>query len=1424
MGHSPVAKDVILEIGKEEGVASVDVTYQTGIDSEDAFTDTCRNYGSCNPGVILNHLPDFDASNYPRKGFEMNIVDIQSFGDCDPGYTTYGDTGFYAAQGNPHFPYMAGTNLGFQPPQYNMSFIFKFTQKDGTTPIEFNGLYNSLWHCCPADACNVKNRVIDGDQDTEAGRMLYLYPKAGAEFISPSDGSTVKIEHALSFEIMDGGNDLLVVRGTGTEAPWEYLKTHSNNSIDVDAAGFYKPELLWKHYDAFITPYVHTANWKYSNGFIEYKADMKHIHMSCLGRGVTRQYSPSIESGDRFGIRSKEELFNCEENYGGGNGYNCLIEIAEMKDCHLEWMYGEYWHPQGSYGGSEQAVQNNGLNNDTSSLPWVWDKTYDPGTHEICCPFTYDGDMILYEYYSPGIVGQPCNNVTQMITEYGGGGAANCAKNFMKSQNEFFRIVVTGPDPICKISKFEIRELMTEMGERIVPVYATTSISVPNYEWTYLDIMDRDQNLMALTFTSADLRDPGKRSAGYSKTFELPASKHNQKWIETLTGVGSVRDLDKISWHKARIQANGIFVFEGYARIEQSITGQGGRYKCHILQDPTYWPELLKGLKICELPLPTHQKNYDNVVSSWSNNQSNIDYVYPVIDYGAWFPGTYAAPTPNQPKSLRDFHPATYVRSIIRLIFEQIGYNLDSNFFDSSFFKKLILPYTSGEEYDNTGTAMGDGGSFSLAASRNAEDNDFPNLPATGWGTYTYRTWSPIMQFETDPANIHTHNTSHNSINNGYVCPFSGRYVIMYDAEVYQSQGYDGGQWFAWITINGKILQSSGANNYANNPYSWGGSVLGGGNSYLPTNAPYNATSFDGYSCRWNASNSDGTYIPESLGFEIDLQIGDKIQVWMKGRNSNCCHIDYSRIKNQNFHVWPHASNTTVPESTVSLAASLPCTNQIDFLKGITNMFNLHWTADESTKTVSVEPYDTFYGSGKVLDWTSRLDKTTWTDKFLIEELAQTITWKYKLDDGDLIVDRRNLSMLNAYGSPELWALEIEHGELYRKEAKDMGNKYFSPTMELSGANGNLTFGTSSASGPIMPCMWANQMPSWGWFNSTQRPDNNVKYKPRILNYHGTHTCPNWQLTDDSGNPQTKNIYPYSYTSNYNNINPGYDSCLAWHNHNGEQGLFDRYYAGLYEKISGGAALRSCMMDLSPNDISQVDMRDLIKLKIEGVYTYWTINKISDYKPGRDELTKVELIEWKYGDGGVQKIETHQGDITNSYGGDGKGGGKRKVTGKSGITFINNATKEHVNNIIPKSEQDKANKAQGGMSSFIDISTAQSNNVTGQQSITIGDSLKARGNQVVLGKANAYNPTDIFQVGGGYKDNKGDWIRQNAITVSDSGEVTIYGGEVVADFTIGDLTLTGDVYVEEIIEEGYYNELTGGGATTKKVKKKLYLK
>ena len=166
--------------------------------------------------------------------------------------------------------------------------------------------------------------------------------------------------------------------------------------------------------------------------------------------------------------------------------------------------------------------------------------------------------------------------------------------------------------------------------------------------------------------------------------------------------------------------------------------------------------------------------------------------------------------------------------------------------------------------------------------------------------------------------------------------------------------------------------------------------------------------------------------------------------------------------------IFPDTVQAFVPPAEVSLNTSLGTKyKQMDFLKGITEMFNLYWTADNDTKIVSVEPYDDFFGSGDIIDWSKKIDRKSWTDKFLIEELAKTVRYKYKEDSSDDIV-----RVYNAEQERELWSLDINFDQLYRKTIQELGSTIFSPTMRiLSDVGGDAFFPVSPIfQWPVMPC------------------------------------------------------------------------------------------------------------------------------------------------------------------------------------------------------------------------------------------------------------------------------------------------------------------------------------------------------------------
>ena len=71
-------------------------------------------------------------------------------------------------------------------------------------------------------------------------------------------------------------------------------------------------------------------------------------------------------------------------------------------------------------------------------------------------------------------------------------------------------------------------------------------------------------------------------------------------------------------------------------------------------------------------------------------------------------------------------------------------------------------------------------------------------------------------------------------------------------------------------------------------------------------------------------------------------------------------------------------------------------------------------------------------------------------------------------------------------------------------------------------------------------------------------------------------------------------------------------------------GLYDTYYKDMIEMLKQNPRIRTAYVDLKINDISKLDFRNLVYM--DGVY--WRASRVLDYKPNRNESTKVELIEW----------------------------------------------------------------------------------------------------------------------------------------------------------------------------------------------------
>ena len=1457
MPNSSLAKDLILEIAEKDPVSAQIITDYTVVDVPMQEIESCSQKGQtriCSDDIWASEIVqivDFNLLCNGPIGANWDFV-VPDNGNYNFTNGNFSNNGFGGSYGSGNLMFMEEDDWGGNNEKYTVEFaVKKYEVGGGGTYCNFPDMDLPVsaptWPAYGVSSANCHSTK---------GRSLYCYPTTA----TPGGGTAQKI---LIFDIAQGDGPYLYVRGPGKSHLGAYINDKCNLGSNATDLRENIQEFL-KTYKCFISPYIHSGSFHYEQtgnntaGGLYYESRNHDRTLLCSYVSVNASNSnvwetPGYKTDGYVGYRSGQWSAQV------GNKMKCSIFNSTNAQLHT------IQQPTGS----QLADYYTTLGWDMASTPCISPDGFTSGTLNECTKrvqnaWNYGGQSNFLHENNPI---QGSNEVSKYQVYFLNGTVLSPTTYNITTANydtvdqnmNLFLVTKINPslDAVCKLRGLEVYE-----ADMVVRDY-TGHINVPVYEdqdlfnWHYLEVLNRAESPVALNFYSQDLKEVTKRTGGFSKTFELPASNYNQRVLKTLTGVGSERGSDAIVWKKARIKSNGVIVFKGFARIEHSQTGDGGKYTCHILEDPTAWPELLGNSKLCELLLPSHLKDWATIRASWDGNCNTMDYVYALASYGKWQSNS------NANHTLKDWHPSIYAKSIVKLIFDTIGYTVNSDFMNTPAFETLVIPYTSGEEYADTSALLGEDGCALAQGSRAANTtvmtiNDCYCSPGcSGIKVSAMPDLTEVHDncgvtpgiYEPNYPGSWSYGGGNQGWNgsSGYTVPFTGRYFVKLSGQQYTNHDATfkrNTSCWMW-TLNNTIVNGTNANfspASTNQSVYHRGNNTGGGTSPTTNNgdgihagAPYNMT---GSGASYINGGSTGNNDWRQMGFEFegDFMAGDIIGFKLFGHNWSCYHDCEMHTKEVDFLIYPLADqNGAVPAVDVNLQAALPCgVKQKDFLKGITDLFNLHWLTDDDSKQVWVEPYDAFYGAGMVQDWSKKIDKTSWKDKFLIDELAKDIAFRYKTDSKDALVEQIDESRenhTNSYRSP-LWSYYLlPHTDMYRKGEITLGTKIFAPTMRIHSTsfNGNSvntgdktwTFSAGTGDGPIIPAFWKDPC-NWGWFNGFDRPDTSYNFDIRIQNYYGKRTCNTYKVMDENAATHTYTQYPYMDTMDvdkmYNGGGFADPKSLDWEDHGNvliSYGLFTKYYSRVFDKINGSVCMRTCKMNLNQNDIANFNYRDIIHLRIDAVSTYWTINKIKDYKPGSAELTTVELVEWKYGinDKQFQRKNQSLGRMGNPN--------PENVTVKSTKFYSNESLmpalvgrkstgshiqKGYTNANDPGRIPFKSTPLTVGEDKGLTLSNDSGNQITGD-GIAMGYGLTANKGQMVVGHHNKEDVNSLFQVGNGYTDKDGRVIKQTVMSITKDG-VQIFGGELVADFTVGDVTFTQDVYYKDV-----------GGQT-----KKLYLK
>lgn len=686
---------------------------------------------------------------------------------------------------------------------------------------------------------------------------------------------------------------------------------------------------------------------------------------------------------------------------------------------------------------------------------------------------------------------------------------------------------------------------------------------------------------VSLNYSIADIRDPEKRDTTFSKTITLPGTKNNNKLFSHIFKIGSSGGFNPNIKTKAVLYEDTIPVFSGYLQlINITVTDQNEiEYEVVIFGKLANIYTVIADDELTDISYSdlSHIYSKANIITTWTA-PVGVGYVYPMIDYGATNGSYY---------NVENFLPALYLKEYIDRIFRYAGFSYTSNFFNGNFFKRLVVPY-NGTKLQLTAQQLAD---------RTFKIKQTPDLEYSQGDTVNFDSFvtTPNPSAQVDLST------------DIWTVSETGLYAIYFNGQIFARVNNTGGS--VNISPGGTghidvspliyISKAGGAFTYLagfNNsiPLSTGGgttfptgsTII---NGIVATSAiTLNLVAGDRIKIRFFTSTFTAGTTPAGITFFAGLKAGSVFY-----------NLPISDIKENGL---------------LNYASAIPNRIKIrDFLTSIIKAFNLYIEEDKTnSNNLLIEPREDFYTNGTTYDWTNKLDISKPLEIHPMGLLdARDYYFTYK-EDGDYWNDLYKRSFSKIYGDRL-----ISSGNDFLTEKKT-NELIFSPTPLV-----NIPVGASSTR--VIP-----QIVTADTNGNISPKSSNI----RLLYWGGMKNCnQTWTFKSISGGT-TYTTYPYA-----GHLDDPFDPSLdlsfgvpqeifyvpnIYTNNN----LYNVYWKKFIQEITDkDSKLVTGYFHLKPIDMLRLDFRN--KIFVDGFYYF--LNKITDYNPVSDELTKVELIKIKDG-------------------------------------------------------------------------------------------------------------------------------------------------------------------------------------------------
>jgi hypothetical protein len=659
-----------------------------------------------------------------------------------------------------------------------------------------------------------------------------------------------------------------------------------------------------------------------------------------------------------------------------------------------------------------------------------------------------------------------------------------------------------------------------------------------------------------ITYAIDDLMNLDSKATSFTQTIILPGTAKNNALLGNIFEIANsnlTNDGANVGYNfnasraaKASMQTHGLQLIKGVLRLLEIVrTGDTWEYEVAIFGELGGLVAAMGNKRLTDLNFNIYNQGYTvtGITNSWAAAGAGSGVFYPLIDYGN-------VSTNKSDYQYRSMRPAFYVREYIDKILTEAGYTYDSTFFDTPFFKRLIIPQNQRNF-------------FSEASNFFTGDRTTPQLLVTSVTGPIY-TSSPVL-FDT-----------------GYIKNFT-----LGTGTFTNTSGVA-------LTVN--VSFNCTLNYYSQNRDMFFVGFVNGSNAGTFGTVP-----------------ATGNTTPASRSFsfskEFTIPIGGTFSVRLVHPNDGTTQFFDAVVNFRSLQI-----NSTIPVVSLIQINDLINMNDVipkgifqrDFFSSILKMFYLLVTEDKFTeKHLRIEPYVNFY-TGEVLDWSDKLDRSSAIRiKPMSEINARYYNLKYKQDS-------------DFYGEE----YRKKYNEGYGDRIYDNGLEFARDTESVEIIfSSSVLYGTSGED-KVVPAIYKK--------SNAGAAEDSFEHNIRIMQCKRITGVNSWDVLDNT--TVLASLTEYGYAGHLNDpdaptsdINFGAPKEFFFEITTGDisANLFNAYYSPYFAEITEkDSRLLTGKFRLTDQDIFDLDFAKFIY--IDGAL--FRLSKVSDYVPGGNELTEVQLL------------------------------------------------------------------------------------------------------------------------------------------------------------------------------------------------------